>query len=477
MRVGEKRMLKHMLSRTTNAEENLRLRLFELLEGGGNIDEAVKPLMASTSKSSFSHLKGRLKEDILSVLLVKESSKRIAQANRAAQFECVKKIAQAYILIFRGAKKQGATILRSAEQLAIKYELSAELVSIHHITREALFTFTDGKQLNEVNASIRNGVEKWRDILRSEELSFLLTLPQLKSDLLLVEEEGFENDLIDELKQLYEKSEAARIGFWYYMADVENSIEHKRFDHAIEQGLKFLKLVEKSPAIRSRNNMAGVNQSLGFAYLNLRNYAKSRKHLKQSELLFPSAGFNRLQCLQFLFQAEIAVNRLDKARETLTKAISHPRIEARESLKPRWLFLKACLHFLEGDVNAAFKTLNQDGYLVRQQDEWNIQFRLLEMMILIERNDEEWLEFKLDSTRKYLTRYKTLNTPRVRTAIDLISNLLRKNFDFKGITEKNLAQLKLCLEEKEGYEWNPAGVEMVRFDFWLQKKLPTQEAE
>lgn len=472
MRPGEKSMLRHLLSRGTNAEDNLRWELFEMLIPSKKFsdEQVVAKFTKDASASAFSHLKKRLREDILSVLLIKESPKRIAQSNRAAQFECVKKIAQAYVLIFRGAKKQGAAILKTAEQLAIKYELAAELVTIHHITREALFSFTDGKQLNTVNAAIRMGLERWSDILRSEELSYLLTLPQLKTDLLLVEDDGFEERLIGELQELYEKSGAARVGFWYYMADVENSIATKRFDNAINQGVKFLQLVEDSPAIRSKNNIAGVNQSLGFACLNLRYYDDAKTHLTRSESLFPVGGFNRLQCLRFLFQVEIGSERFESALRIVEIALSHPRIETREHLKPQWLFMKASVEFLTGDLNSAFKTLNLEGYLVRQQDEWNVQFRILEMLILVEYKDEAWLEFRVDAVRKFLTRHKKLAAPRVKAAVDLIGNLLRRELDFDAISEKNVLMLSQCLNEEEDYEWNPSGIEIVRFDNWLNKK-------
>ena len=478
MRVGEKRMLKHMLSRNTNSEENQRWKLFRYIDKDGSVSEdELRAKFVKTSNSAFSHLKSRLKDDILSVLLVKESPKRIAQANRAAQFECMKKLAQAYVLIFRGAKQEGASILKSAKELAIKYELAAELVSINHLTREALYSFTDAKSLNKVNTSLRNDLQLWNDILRSEELSFYITLPQLKDEMAKTEDEEYEARIINELKELYLKSNTARIGFWYYMADVENCVAEERFGDAIDLGLKFLELVENNPSVYSKNNIAGVNQTIGFAYLNYRNYVDASMHLARSEKLFPNAGFNRLQCLQLLVHAETALGSYAQAMAYVEKAMAHPRIGSREILVPRWLYNKSCIEFLSGDIDSSFKTLNKDGYLLKQQDEWNVQFRLLEMLQLVEMKDEEWLEFKIDATRKFLTRYKQLDTPRVRAAVDIIGNLLRKDLDFRLLSDKNKALLNHCLEEDPGYKWNPAGAELVRFDLWMKKKLPAQEVE
>jgi len=314
----------------------------------------------SQSASAYSHLKTRLREDILNVLLMQESPKRIVQANRAAVFECWKKMAQVYVLIFRGAKSEGARILKSASLLANKYELFAERVMIDHVTREALFRFTEENQLNSINEDIRKGLEVWTDVLRSEELSFVMTLPHLYENSDVVKAREFEKDMIDELKNLYNKSNTARIGFWYYMAHIEYCMHERMFNEAINAGLAFLRLVESSPSLRSKNNMAGVNQTLGGTYLELRQFDNAQKYFMQAEALFPpTTGFNRLQCLQFLVQATVAKGDYAMAMEQVDKALDHPRISVREQLVPQWLFIQASIEFLKGDVDASFRTLNR----------------------------------------------------------------------------------------------------------------------
>ncbi len=309
LRRGEKRLLRHLCMANTNGEKQLRLELFELIVSGkvANDKEARKALSSKQSASAYSHLKTRLREDVLNVLLLQESPKRIAQANRAAVFECWKKLAQAYVLIFRGGKREGARILKSAAELADRFELSAEKVLINQLTREALHTFTDVDQLNTINKNINQDLSVWMDVLRSEELSYVITLPQVYEGTALVEEPDFEVRMINELRKLYENSKASKVGFWYYLAYVEYCTNGKNHQDALEAGLKFLELVEKSPAVSSKNNIAGVNQTLGTTYFELRNFAQAIKHFAQAELLFPTAGFNRLQCLKVLVQSSTAV--------------------------------------------------------------------------------------------------------------------------------------------------------------------------
>ena len=120
-----------------------------------------------------------------------------------------------------------------------------------------------------------------------------------------------------------------------------------------------------------------------------------------------------------LVQTKTALSRYQDADYSIKLALEHPRLERRAHLKPRWLFIRSCVEFLKGDVDASFKSLNQDGYLLKQVDDWNVQLRLLEMLQLLEQGDEEWLEFKLDATRKFLNRHKELYSERVRFVLTL----------------------------------------------------------
>lgn len=475
MRFGEKKMLRHLLGRNTNSEDKLRLALFNLLEKHILItdDEARRHLKFTSTKSAFSHLKRRLKDDLLGVFLLKESSKRIAQGNRAAQFECLKKLTQAYVLLFRGAKEESSLILENVRVLTVRYELVAERLQMLHLLRENFIGVGSSVSFSKLNEEIAKDMDAYQALLKVEEKSVLLSSAEYVKSVHSSEELDSWRQRVEELREYYEKYKLARIGFWYYMAATEFHTARRDFVQVLSLGLDFLELVEKSPAIRSKNNIAGVNQTVGSAQMELRQFPQAIEHLAVSEKLFPVAGFNRLQCLQFLALAEIADQDLNAALLTIEKALAHPRIAAREHLLPQWLFIKASVQFLLGDASTAFKTLNQNGYLLKQQDEWNIQFRLLEMMLLVGQKDEEWLEFKLDATRKFLTRHKSLDSFRVRTAVDIIGNLLRKGLDFEQISAKNMELLKLSLSEEKGCEWNPTGAEIVRPDFWIRSKLPT----
>ena len=473
LRPSEKRLLLHYYSRNTNAEEKLRLKLFRIAEEGITSDEIARAkLNVSSGASAFSHLKSRLKDDILNILLTQDTSKRLAQANRSAELDCRKKVAQSHLLLLRGAQIEGMNVLSKALKTANRYELLAEKLQINHLLREKFLGGGSTKELKRLNKVIEADMTAYQALLYVERQSFVLASPEFAKNLKSKAKEAEYVALIDELGKLFKKHKLARIGFWYYMAGTEYFGARSRYEDVVLLGTKFLKLVEKSPAVKSKNNIAGVNLTLGTANLELRDYINAQRHLENSERFFPANGFNRLTSLNYLVLAKVGMGRFEEALQHINFALNHPRIGRREALVPRWLYLKSCVEFLNGDIDASFKSLNKDGYLMKQQDSWNIQFRILEMMQLIEQQDEEWLEFKLNATRKFLTRHKKLDAARVRTAIDVFSNLLRKGLDFEDLSDKNLDSLRACVEERRGFGWNPVGSEIVRFDIWLANKIP-----
>ena len=477
MRASEKRLLLHHYSRETNAEQKMRLKLFKLINKGVFTDvEAKEKLNKSVSPSAYSHLKSRLKDDILNVLLMQDTSKRLAQPNRAAELDCRKKVAQSHLLLLRGARVEGMKLLQSAMKTANKYELLAERLQMHHLLREKFLGTGSSLELNRLNTEITNDLKQYEALLFAEEKSFVLSSPEFAKSLKSRSKDKRNLELIEELKKLFKKHKLARIGFWYYMAATEFYSAQGNYNDVVQLGLKFLKLVKESPAVKSKNNIAGVNMTVGVAQLQLGNFEKAKTHFLESSQLFPSAGFNRLTTLQFLVQTETAMREFQNANTRVSAALSHPRIELREFLKPRWLYLKSCVEFMSGDVEASFKSLNQDVYLLKQVDEWNVQFRLLEMMQLVEMKDEEWLEFKVDTTRKFLNRHKELITGRTKIAVEVFVSLLRNGQNFDSLSDGLKEKLEDCIDGKNDLVWKPTGPELVRFDLWVKSKM-THSAE
>ena len=97
------------------------------------------------------------------------------------------------------------------------------------------------------------------------------------------------------------------------------------------------------------------------------------------------------------------------------------------------------------------------------------------MLQLIEFKDEEWLEFKFNATRRFMTRHKELLSPRVKVGLEIISALIRNGLDFDALSGKYILMIQDCLEGKDGHGWNPMSPEIVQFDKWIAGKISNWE--
>lgn len=471
LRPGERSLLRHMYGRSTNSEDKLRLRLFNLITSVNELSDsqAIEGIGHKGGRSAFSHLKKRLREDMLNVLLLQESEKRFGESFRVAAFDCRKKLAQAYILMFRGEYSEGLALLRRAAQIARTFELPLERAQTDLLIRETLHTLRDRVHLDEINAEIREDLELAISMNRAEELSLVLSAPQFfKGGRADGREEMTMEKAMVEIEGIYRKKNLTRIGFWYYLARTEHHASVGQHAEVIRYGEDFLRLVESSPAVRSKNNIAGVNQTIGFAHLHQASYSDAEKYLKVAVEMFRDGGVNQLRCLDFLFRAQYLNGDLDKAEANVKRALSHPKVSGNERGLARWYFFKSLVALKAGDRQTAFREVNRSAALQRGIDAWNLHHRLADLAIAVETDDFDWLEFKVESARKFVARTPALKSKRITDLLKLFNILARSGVnDF--IKDKTAQKLLNELTSAESNaQWDPTGPELFRADQWMK---------
>ena len=140
LKPGEVRLIRNYYKVDTNGEERRRLELFDLIkEGSVSADkEAAMAIYNTKPNSAYSHLKARLRKDILNLLLLQDSSKRYEPEFAQAEFDCRRLFIEGDLLVSRGAYEPGVDALKEAQKLAIKFEFYNELVMIDDVLRSHL---------------------------------------------------------------------------------------------------------------------------------------------------------------------------------------------------------------------------------------------------------------------------------------------------------------------------------------------------
>ena len=473
LRKGEIELIKHYYARPVNAENKMRLSLLEIAlrrKGLGNT-EVIDELKKDMSLSAFSHLKRRLKQDMLNALLWQESEKRFPESYLAGEFECTKNISQAYVLLLRGNTKEGLKVLENARKLALKFELITHRIIINQLIRRRFDGLKTSKDLKSVNDQLIGDIENISNLNFAEENTLVLAAPQLfpKDATEIFRQTGI--SVLEELKTKFTQSGLSRIGFWYYMAATEYYRSNGMYEEMLEHGKDFFTLINESDSLRSNPNISGVSQTVGTAMVQLHRFKEAEDYLEISVQKFREGGINQLASLELLLKAQLAAYGTFRSKSTITKGIGHRVAMKSERYKARWNYFKACREFLSSSPDESFATLNSNGDLLKWKDDLNIQFRILEVLQLIELEDYDWIEFKLDTLRKFVSRNRKLKSPRIGGIIKVLYALQAKSYDFEKFNKSTLDVLKNLNSNEKGWGWNPLGFELVRFDAWLERKM------
>ena len=474
LRPGEIRLIKHFFKLESNAEVKKRAELFDLvLSGKVETDKKALKKLYKTDKntSAFSHLKERLRKDILNVLFLQDASKKFSTKYANAEFECRRNYIQADILIARGAYIPAIKILERSTQLAEKYELAAEKTLIQQLMRTMTHRIKSEKRLEEYNKGIRKSLELMIELNRVEEIGHYFSYPQLFKGNKNVNQPEFKIKAIQELKELYEKTSSAKIGFWYHLTMDEYYTLTSKSIEALENNLKLMELTKTSPSIYSQANWAGVNMKISGNLIALSRYEESLEYGKVAVRSFRKGGINQFNAMENLFFAYFRNKSFESAEDILKKVFEHPAIKANSFYPAKWLYLRACLEFSKGEFNKSLKTLNESNELNKDKSGWLLGYRMLELLIMIEKGDFEWFDFKLENFRKLLQRQKEENVQRSKVIFNVLKSLSKMDFDYFDALEKEKKNIQLLEEAENELQWDPKGFEVVRFDDWIKSKM------
>lgn len=445
----------------SNQRIQKRYELFRLVaeEGVSDNHQACRILYLEDSSSSFCHLKKRLQEDLLDILLLssQSSDSRILQR----EVECHKLYLKAKILISRGVIQEGIALMERVSQLAEK----DELLDLKIASDQSLLQLSNENEGDSSRLTYED--------MSSQMRMFALVSEARLSDHYYCIGDGrsmsavteVDRNLTDWTDQRVESS--GIMEFWKKKALL--NLYHHRNDeemvrcYATQLASMFF---QKSRLASSPEELAAglhvtkvllegqeYNEALKLGQLLSRN-------LKVSPVAY-------LQSLELIFLAHFRLNRLDEARKVIHEATDFVSRIGGDPKK--WPLLEATLNFAE----QKFKSVNRLLYSQKLTDigsEWKIAYKYLELLNILETGEYDWFEYKLDAFRKRLTDLIQNRFPRLRLIYLVFRHLIRQNYDYPMV----ISQQGECIEQlrhgQGSCHWDPAGFELINFPHWILSK-------
>jgi tetratricopeptide (TPR) repeat protein len=468
---AEANLIRHFYKFKSQKEYSKRSQLFELLSGKEEVSEkqAAKLLGYSSSNSSFTNIKGRLRADLLNILLMQEASTKFSTPYAQALFDCRRMLMQGEILINRGVYEEALDLLQRSAKIAQKYEFFSELIQIDDLVRNHVIRNGTAEEFVSLSASIRKNYETLGELLRSKQNHYEINMPGLM---------GVHS--FDEYKEkcaamlVTNSNTGARSRFYNGLSALNYFSSIHDFDSALKQASVLLKAAESDPVVMSKSNQAGIHMDLANIYLNKKQFDLAVKHSQKSVDLFKPGMINQLHAYIILFFSHFRNGDFSKANLALDHARDHRLIRMQQSpvMNCRLHLLRAGLAFSQGDLHETSEYLRESSELMKDKEGWMPGYFLLESLMLIEKKEIEVAIYKIEAFRKMLYRWGMDNDEhRIGIITRLLKQIVRGNCDYRKLLRQSGSGIRqLSDNSPQGY-WDPAGYEIIRFDEWLMKKV------
>jgi len=472
----EKRLITKFFSIQTNGMEKKKLQLFDLiLSGKVKTDkEAAQKLYNSTPNSAFSHVKRRLKKDLLNFIVLQGEGREKVSRLAQAEVDCRRMLLQGQLLLQRGIFNEGEKVLNDALEIAESYEMFAEVLSIRNLLRLAS-GFRKGLTAFEQYSSNMDyhliELGKW---LKMQQYYNRIALPNEFQANKMIKFKDANDKILHELEAYDENKSSVRFTFWYYVSKVHQNNVNRNFEEARENADELLKLVAKESSIMSSDSSrGGILKDVVFIHLNLRNYEKAVAYAREAVGVFKKGMINQLRTMDYLFFAHLRNKDYLAATQVIQDALKHKQINTGNRLiKARWLFFRANLEYLQGDLDAAAKSLSTNDHITSDKSGWNLGYKLLQMMIHIDENDLFLVDYQIKNFNRLLSPKKTEteNIARARVISKVIRLFIKHRGDFKETFEVAKEEIEALTKGEGELFWDPMGYEVIRFDEWLKQK-------
>ncbi len=493
LKPSEKQFIKNIYNSKVNKDEQKRFKLFlialeycenkinlpEIFSGKTNVElDTFRKLYKSTKdKTAFSHLKSRLKNDILSYLLIHDSSnKKNISPMIKAQLECERITSQGLLLLRRGLYKEAEKELNKALKIAIKYEIFPEIIRIKTVLRRTTGFREGEKKYDEYNKDLNYYLKEYTDFIKVQEYYEIVNMSNHfntnKNEEMLEKSKVF----CEEMDKIVTVQSSDNFMFFYYSLKSSHHINLQEFEEAIKLVKKLQDLVANSHSLNMNSNKSGLQMVLSKLLIQTGKYAQAQEEAKKSVNSFRDGMINQLRAMEILFFSYLRANRFDMANETIDSAMKHKQYKSKQgsrTFKARWTFYKVNVLYLLNEKEQASKLLSQNTVLAKDRSGWELGHRILELMMRIDENAWDIVAYNKDNFYKLLNSLKKneSNIFRALEILNIIRMLAKSRGDFKETSLKVKNSLDLLEKGNGKYYWDPTGFEVVRFDSWFRNKV------
>lgn len=422
--------------RKNNGSATKRLQLFDLLNNKlAKSNEQLSALLYQRKPDSgFSQLKKRLKEDLLDFLVFFSSGKGDKDSTHDAELECRRLFVQAKTLVVKGIPDEAVSILKRIQRLSVENDLPAiKAMTLDLLQEISDQSFADFKE---------NAVEVERDYqehllkVRARNLYASLSEPKINAKICTAD-----LTLIDELNESLSFRPTPGLTYWSHLLQMCWYKQEGRPALAYRHGLKLLQVFDGKNACFTKGQRLDLYLEMAQLLFSTRHMTKAELYARKAEMLCARDCPQLLRVLRIRFMLHYSRHDAEVYDLILSQALCHPVLKEQEEERQVWLFFEACTRFAEGDFVMTNVLLQKSAGLVRERSGLFLEHRILELLNLVELDEHDLLEYKVESFRKLIEYHKHLCPDHIPTVLRMLRAFVRNGYDLnQGMAGEELLE-------------------------------------
>lgn len=441
------------LNRIIHPNEVKKQKLLELLENEEDDHQIAKKLYNKPPDSAYCQLKKRLIEDLMGYMILFSLNKYPPHLKKWK--DCQVMLLESQCLITRGRENLGKKMLKRTYKESEKNELHYLMLGVFE---------TENKMCKSGNPIIPK--DQNLAFIAKEYINLLNTQAEVTKQENKTKTYFIEHNETD----IHLKNPThIRNLFWEKIADIQHEIQSRNFENAME--------IIKDSEILILDNIILNHPIHAWEVHKLKNRTlmlqeKYQDALFEAEQMANIPGIHidqKSESEEKIWYALFHLGYYDKARNLLLKKIKEFRNMEWEQNK--WNYLLSYLTYQEKSNKSALKLVHECQKSLKPIPEYAAGSRILEAMILIDENELDWLDYRLENFRKLIYKFKCNSRQRLESCYHLIKWLQRNIADPDPHSLQNYTHFHLLKSDKEKYSWNPLDYELIRVDDWVEKKV------
>ncbi len=456
-----------------------------------NLQEELFILLCNKSQIEYEYCKEKVSEDGSDETFIRVINKlrnRIEETliyelniNRADNFSIAfkSKIKQkkillaAYILQTRGLISLAQERYNKVIQIGKRYEHYDDLLEALYLKQGLLGLSKGKKAYNKMSDQItfyedcRISLYSAKDWYRSyyAEVDFKGVKGKKSIELL--------QKYINDLKNSFQYTQSDNIRMYQFLLEMELYQQLNNYQLVDQIGNQFAIFIQNSKAAYGKQRLIGVYYQLAENQLKLIEFKEILNYCNIGLESFISKNINYYNLKELEIEALFHLGHYDQLIETIQEITNENFYIKVEFRRTKLRYFLGVIYFIKGEYKLAKTEFNDTAEFEKDKEGWNLWIRIMRILCDIETFKNNFVEYDIESFRKYIerSRQQLEVRPRDQLILKALIALGKNQFHFKETYRKEADLFGQLESMNDNARWRVDSPELIIFHQWFLAKM------